>query len=205
MATKQAGVEPQQTPGSLDECRRCALWEQATQAVPGKGPRHAPLMIVGEQPGDQEDLQGLPFVGPAGAMLDRALAEAGVARKEVYVTNAVKHFKWEPRGKRRVHKTPAQREVNACHYWLERETGEIAPKVIVALGSTALRSVLQDSKATLQASMGNAIEHEGQVVVATYRPSFALRARRRDPRTRLSGDRRGLARGASARHASSQG
>jgi DNA polymerase len=182
MAIRKAGVEPDQAPESLDACRRCALWEHATQAVPGKGPRHAPLMIVGEQPGDQEDLQGKPFVGPAGALLDRALADAGVARKEVYVTNAVKHFKWEPRGKRRLHKTPGQREIDACHYWLDRETADIAPKVIVALGSTALKSVLRDSKATLQASMGQAIEREGCMIVATYHPSFALRAP--DPETR---------------------
>lgn len=182
MATKQTGAEPDQTPESLDECRRCALWERATQAVPGKGPRHAPLMIVGEQPGNQEDLQGKPFVGPAGALLDRALVEAGIARKEVYVTNAVKHFKWEPRGKRRMHKTPAQREIEACHYWLESETSDIAPKVIIALGSTALKSVLRNPKATLQASMGQEIEHEGYAVVATYHPSFALRAP--DPETR---------------------
>ncbi|BAO88533.1 UdgX family uracil-DNA binding protein [Caballeronia cordobensis] len=183
-ATKQPqpGVEPEQAPESLDACRRCALWEHATQAVPGVGPRHAPMMIVGEQPGDQEDLQGKPFVGPAGAMLDRALEEAGVARKEVYVTNAVKHFKWEPRGKRRMHKTPGQREIDACHYWLDRETGKVEPKVIVALGSTALKSVLRNSKATLQASMGHAIEHEGHAIVATYHPSFALRAP--DPETR---------------------
>ncbi|AET90969.1 phage SPO1 DNA polymerase-like protein [Burkholderia sp. YI23] len=183
-ATKQPqpGVEPEQAPESLDACRRCALWEHATQAVPGAGPRHAPMMIVGEQPGDQEDLQGKPFVGPAGAMLDRALEEAGVARKEVYVTNAVKHFKWEPRGKRRMHKTPGQREIDACHYWLDRETVKVEPKVIVALGSTALKSVLRNSKATLQASMGHAIEHEGHAIVATYHPSFALRAP--DPETR---------------------
>jgi uracil-DNA glycosylase len=182
MATKQPGVEPDQTPESLDECRRCALWKDATQAVPGAGPRHAPMMIVGEQPGDQEDLQGEPFVGPAGAMLDRALVEAGVARQEVYVTNAVKHFKWEPRGKRRMHKTPAQREIDACRYWLEQETGDVGPKVIVALGATALRSVLRNSKATLQATMGHAVEHEGHAIVATYHPSFALRAP--DPETR---------------------
>src|SRR6478609_409990 len=122
MATiRQPGVEPDQTPESLDTCHRCALYNDATQGVPGAGPRHAPLMIVGEQPGDQEDLQGKPFVGPAGAMLDRALEEAGVTRKDVYVTNAVKHFKWEPRGKRRMHKTPAQREIDACHYWMDRE------------------------------------------------------------------------------------
>jgi uracil-DNA glycosylase len=182
VAKAQPGVEPDQTPASLGECRRCALWEHATQAVPGVGPHHAPMMIVGEQPGDQEDLQGKPFVGPAGAMLDKALHDAGVTRKEVFVTNAVKHFKWEARGKRRMHKTPAQREINACHYWLDRETEAVKPQVIVALGSTALKSVLSDSKATLQASMGQAIEANGRVIVATYHPSFVLRAP--DPETR---------------------
>lgn len=183
MATRQQpGFDLDQEPASLDECRRCPLWENATQAVPGAGPRHAPLMIVGEQPGDQEDLQGKPFVGPAGAMLDRALEEAGVERKEVYVTNAVKHFKWEPRGKRRMHKTPAQREINACHYWLDIESGTIGPKVLVALGATALKAVLQDSGAKLQAAMGHAIEHDGRTIVATYHPSFVLRAP--DPETR---------------------
>ncbi|MDR5754143.1 MULTISPECIES: UdgX family uracil-DNA binding protein [unclassified Caballeronia] len=183
MATRTLpGFEPDQEPASLDACRRCPLWKDATQAVPGAGPRHAPLMIVGEQPGDQEDLQGKPFVGPAGAMLDRALEEAGVERKKAYVTNAVKHFKWEPRGKRRMHKTPAQREIDACHYWIEKETGNVGPKVIVALGATALKSVLQSSSAKLQASMGHAIEHDGRVVVATYHPSFVLRAP--DPESR---------------------
>jgi DNA polymerase len=115
-------------------------------------------------------------------MLDRALEEAGVTRKDVYVTNAVKHFKWEPRGKRRMHKTPAQREIDACHYWMDRETADIDPKVIVALGATALKSVLSDSKAKLQASMGHPIEHDGRVVLATYHPSYVLRAP--DPETR---------------------
>jgi DNA polymerase len=177
MATKPApGVEPDQQPATLDQCRRCGLWKDATQAVPGAGPKHAPLMVVGEQPGDQEDLQGRPFVGPAGAMLDRAFAEAGVERKDVYVTNAVKHFKWAPRGTRRMHKTPAQREIDACHYWMDREVASVAPKVIVALGATALKSVLRKSGVTLQASMAHVIEHEGRSVIATYHPSFALRA-----------------------------
>ena len=139
-------------------------------------------MMVGEQPGDQEDRQGKPFVGPAGALLDNALCDAGVARTEVYVTNAVKHFKWEPRGKRRMHKTPAQREIEACHYWLERELDAVAPSVIVALGATALKAVLQDPSARLQASFGQTIEHGSWLIVPTYHPSFALRAP--DPDTR---------------------
>jgi uracil-DNA glycosylase family protein len=176
MATRPIGISPDQQPEHLDQCRRCILWEAATQAVPGAGPQHASLMLVGEQPGDQEDLQGKPFVGPAGALLDRALDEAGVDRSQVYVTNAVKHFKWEPRGKRRLHKTPAQREVEACHYWIERELAEHDPKVVVALGVTALKSILQKSTVKLQASMGDAIEHDGRLVIATFHPSYALRS-----------------------------
>jgi len=176
MATRPIGIRPDRQPERLDQCRRCLLWEAATQAVPGEGPQHAPLMLVGEQPGDQEDLQGKPFVGPAGALLDRALDEAGVDRSQVYVTNAVKHFKWEPRGKRRLHKTPAQREVDACHYWIERELAEHDPKVVVALGLTALKSVLQIPAVKLQASMGDAIEHDGRLVIATFHPSYALRS-----------------------------
>src|SRR3984893_16692347 len=146
--TKQLGLIP--TKAILPElreaaktCKNCDLWKLGTQTVFGEGAAHSKLMLVGEQPGDQEDLAGKPFVGPAGALLDSALVEAGVDRKQVYVTNAVKHFKWEPRGKRRLHKTPAQREVDACHYWIEREMAEHDPTVVVALGATALKSVLQ--------------------------------------------------------------
>jgi uracil-DNA glycosylase family protein len=176
MPTRLTDIRPGQQPARLDQCRRCMLWEAATQAVPGAGPLHAPLMLVGEQPGDQEDLQGKPFVGPAGALLDSALVEAGVERSQVYITNAVKHFKWEARGKRRLHKTPAQREVDACHYWIERELEERDPKVVVALGASALKSVVQKSTVKLQASMGAAIEHDGRLVIATFHPSYALRA-----------------------------
>ncbi|MCG1055194.1 UdgX family uracil-DNA binding protein [Mycetohabitans sp. B5] len=169
-------IEPQQQPQDLDDCRRCALWHDASQPVPGEGPAHAPIMMVGEQPGDQEDRQGRPFVGPAGVLLDDALREAGVARGDVYVTNAVKHFKWEPRGKRRMHKTPAQREIEACHYWLDREFDTVAPAVVVALGATALKAVLQDPTVTLQRLLDHTIEHGGHFVIPTYHPSFALRA-----------------------------
>lgn len=179
--TKQASqaaspVEPDQQPRRLEDCRRCALWSRATQAVGGVGPKHAPIMMVGEQPGDKEDLQGMPFVGPAGQLLDDALKDAGVDRRDVYVTNAVKHFKWEPRGKRRMHKTPAQREIDACHYWLERELASVGPRVLVALGATALKAILEDRDARLQAVVGKVLEHGGLHVVPTYHPSFALRA-----------------------------
>lgn len=169
-------VERDQQPATLDECRRCALWRNATQAVAGEGPKHAAIMLIGEQPGDAEDLQGRPFVGPAGALLDKALEEAGLERKKVYVTNAVKHFKWTPRGKRRMHKTPGQREIEACGYWLEQELRSTAALVIVALGATALKAVLDDSHARLQDTLGQTIEHGERTVVATYHPSFALRA-----------------------------
>src|SRR3954466_9923185 len=131
-------------PGLRDaarECRDCPLWEKGTQTVFGEGSARAEAMLVGEQPGDQEDLQGHPFVGPAGQLLDRALAQAGVDRKTVYVTNAVKHFKWEPRGKRRLHKTPAQREIEACAQWLDGEIAALRPRVLVCLGATAGRAV----------------------------------------------------------------
>ena len=165
------------TATTLDQCRRCELWKSATQAVPGIGPHTARIMLVGEQPGDQEDLAGLPFVGPAGALLDQAMQEAGMARDSIYLTNAVKHFKWEPRGKRRLHKTPAQREILACHGWLEEEIERGKPQVIVALGSTALKAVLQDGAASMTPLIGTPIEHDGRWVVTVYHPSYVLRAR----------------------------
>ena len=123
-------------------CQRCHLWETATQTVFGAGPADAGMMLVGEQPGDQEDLAGEPFVGPAGDVLDRALRDAGIDRAQVYVTNAVKHFKFEPRGKRRLHQKPDVSEITACRWWLEEERRLIKPRVIVALGATAARGVL---------------------------------------------------------------
>jgi len=166
----------------LNQCRRCDLWRNATQAVPGQGTAAARVMLVGEQPGDQEDMQGLPFVGPAGAVLERALEEAGIARGEVFLTNAVKHFKWELRGKRRLHKTPAQREVAACHVWLEQELARVRPQVVVALGATALKAILQDGRATMKAVMDAPFQHDGRWVVAVYHPSFVLRARDEESR-----------------------
>ncbi|HEY6669506.1 MAG TPA: UdgX family uracil-DNA binding protein, partial [Methyloceanibacter sp.] len=123
-------------------CTRCDLYKNATQTVFGEGPADAALMLVGEQPGDQEDLAGRPFVGPAGKVLDKALEAAGIERGEIYLTNAVKHFKNEPRGKRRIHKKPADAEIAACYQWLERELAHVAPKLIVALGATAARALL---------------------------------------------------------------
>ena len=158
----------------LQSCNRCPLWQRATQAVEGEGPAQADIMLVGEQPGDEEDLQGKPFVGPAGKVLDRALAEAGLARAELYLTNAVKHFKWEPRGKRRIHKTPAQQEAEACRPWLETEIERIRPRVIVALGATAAQ-VLAQAKLGIAASRGLHLQAFGARLIVTYHPSAVLR------------------------------
>jgi DNA polymerase len=187
-ASTKPESDPQQQPRTLDECRRCPLWHDATQGVPGAGPAHAPIMMVGEQPGDSEDRAGEPFVGPAGRLLDDALREAGVAREAVFVTNAVKHFKWEPRGKRRMHKTPAQREVDACHYWLERELAQVSPHVVVALGATALKSLLEDAHARLQEHFGKTTRKDGRAILATWHPSYALRAPDPDTRERAYAD-----------------
>jgi DNA polymerase len=141
----------------------------------GAGDPHARVMLVGEQPGDEEDKKGLPFVGPAGRLLDKALEAAGVDREQLYVTNAVKHFKWQLRGKRRLHKTPAQREVDACHQWLEREIETVKPHVIVALGSTAAKAVIsKDFKVSIQ--RGQFVESPlAPHVFATLHPSALLR------------------------------
>ncbi len=160
----------------IDTCRRCPLWERATQGVPGEGPRRARAMLVGEQPGEEEDLQGKPFVGPAGRLLRRAMAEANLSAEDTYVTNAVKHFSWEPRGKRRIHKTPAQREIAACHDWLDAELTAVKPVVIVTLGATALVAVL-GRKMTITAARDTELTLPGGArMVATYHPSAVLRA-----------------------------
>lgn len=156
-------------------CKACPLWANATQTVFGEGPAHAPIMLVGEQPGDQEDRVGHPFVGPAGQLLGRALAAAGIDRSAVYVTNAVKHFKFEPRGKRRLHKKPSDIEIAACHQWLEREMDLVAPSVVVAMGTTAARALL--GRATpIEKNRGRLIpfEHEKQLLI-TVHPSYLLR------------------------------
>ncbi|HYD45345.1 MAG TPA: UdgX family uracil-DNA binding protein [Phenylobacterium sp.] len=161
--------------GGVDVCRRCELYRNATQGVPGEGAGHARLMFVGEQPGDQEDLAGKPFVGPAGRMLDKALEEAGVPRRETFVTNAVKHFRHEVRGKRRLHKTPGAGHVEACRWWLDAERRIVRPRVIVALGSTAALGVfgkgMPIGKSRQQAFQ---LEDQAQGVV-TYHPSYLLR------------------------------
>ena len=159
------------------KCQDCPLWANATQTVFGAGDPHARVMLVGEQPGDEEDRKGLPFVGPAGRLLDRALEAAGVEREHLYVTNAVKHFKWQARGKRRLHKTPAQHEIDACHQWLEREVQAVKPHVIVALGATAAKAIIGPQfKVSLQ--RGRFVESPlAPFVFATLHPSALLRLR----------------------------
>jgi DNA polymerase len=158
-------------------CRDCPLWANATQTVFGAGDPHARVMLVGEQPGDEEDRKGLPFVGPAGRLLDRALEAAGVVREHLYVTNAVKHFKWQLRGKRRLHKTPAQREIDACHQWIEGEIAAVKPHVICCLGSTAAKAVIaKDFKVSVQ--RGRFVDSPlAPRVFATLHPSALLRLR----------------------------
>jgi uracil-DNA glycosylase family protein len=157
------------------ECRRCPLYKNATQAVPGEGRKHSHLMLVGEQPGDKEDLAGKPFVGPAGRVLDRALAEAGIARADVFVTNAVKHFKHEMRGKRRLHKRPNVYEIDRCKIWLEAERAIVRPTAIVALGATAARSLF-GRPVTIAKVRGRALRlADGTAGFVTIHPSWLLR------------------------------
>jgi uracil-DNA glycosylase family protein len=157
-------------------CRACDLWKRGTQTVFGEGGRRAELMLVGEQPGDAEDLAGRPFVGPAGQLLDRALEAAGIDRAAVYVTNAVKHFKWEPRGKRRIHKKPNAGEISACRPWLDAEIQLVRPRAIVCLGATAAQALL-GRQFRVTAHRGELIESSlAPMVLATVHPSSLLRA-----------------------------
>ena len=161
---------------SVQDCRRCPLWKNATQGVPGEGAAHARVMLVGEQPGDQEDLTGRPFVGPAGKLLDKALAEAGVDRRQVFVTNVVKHFSWFPRGKRRMHKTPSQQEVAACLDWLRQELRLVRPRVVVCLGATAAKALLGPA-IRVTVDRGRWLESDlAEHVMVTVHPSAILRA-----------------------------
>jgi uracil-DNA glycosylase len=160
---------------AVNTCRRCQLWRDATQGVPGEGPRNARIMLVGEQPGDAEDTAGHPFVGPAGAVLDRALHDAQIDRNELFVTNAVKHFKFEPRGKRRLHAKPNVEEIEACRWWLTEELKLVAPRLVVALGATAARSLLGHS-VTVAAMRGlpTPFQNDAHMWV-TIHPSYLLR------------------------------
>jgi uracil-DNA glycosylase len=158
-------------------CTACPLWRGATQTVFGEGDPHASLMLVGEQPGDAEDLAGRPFVGPAGKVLDRALTAAGLDRETLYVTNVVKHFKWELRGKRRMHKTPGQREIDACRHWLEAELAAVAPALAVCLGTTAVHALV-GGKQPLRELRGRILyptTDGAPALLATVHPSYILR------------------------------
>jgi DNA polymerase len=184
MATTIDAAEPGSSVRSLAKlrdaeaaCRRCVLYQFATQVVPGEGPIRAPLMLIGEQLGDQEDLAGRPFVGPAGRILDRALEEAGISRRDVFVTNAVKHFKHEMRGKRRLHKRPNAHEIERCRWWLERELAIVQPAAIVTLGATAARSVLGRAVSVLKLRGRAQPLPDGAMALVTIHPSFLLRIR----------------------------
>jgi uracil-DNA glycosylase len=166
---------------SLDElhraeanCTRCSLHQHATQVVSGEGPLDARIMFVGEQPGNEEDLRGLPFVGPAGRVLRRAMADAGLDRAKTFITNAVKHFKFEQRGKRRLHKRPSVYEIDRCRWWLDQERSLIGPDLVIALGSTAARSILGRT-VTLAKVRGEILSAAGGAVLVTIHPSYLLR------------------------------
>jgi DNA polymerase len=179
-------------------CRACPLWELGTQTVFGEGGASAELMLVGEQPGDREDRQGRPFVGPAGAVLDRALAEAGIDRGAVYVTNVVKHFKWRPAGKRRLHQKPNTEEVGACRPWLEAEIGVVAPRVVVCMGATAAQAML-GRQFRVTRDRGRWLEWElAPRVLATIHPSAILRTPDEDREGAFLGFRDDLALAAAA-------
>jgi uracil-DNA glycosylase len=161
---------------AADGCRACPLWRTGTQTVFGEGRKAARLLLVGEQPGDREDLAGRPFVGPAGRLLDEALEEAGIDRADAYVTNAVKHFKWEPRGKRRIHQKPNASEIAACRPWLEAELAVVEPRVLVCLGATAAQALLGRGVRVTR-DRGRPLESElAPVAFATVHPSSILRA-----------------------------
>jgi uracil-DNA glycosylase family protein len=161
--------------GAVNACRRCPLWREATQGVPGEGPLATGLMLVGEAPGDAEDIAGRPFVGPAGRLLDSALEEAGIDRRSTFVTNAVKHFKYERRGKRRLHSKPNAGEIRACRWWLSQELELVAPRLTVALGATAART-LMGKAVTISATRGTILTPEaGPPVMVTIHPSYLLR------------------------------
>jgi DNA polymerase len=158
------------------DCKACDLWRLGTQTVFGEGSRTARVMLVGEQPGDQEDLAGRPFVGPAGRELDKALAQAGFERSEIYVTNVVKHFKWEPRGKRRIHKKPNATEVSACRPWLETEIVLVKPRALVCLGATAAQALLGRGFKVSERRGDRVDSPLAPIVSATVHPSSILRA-----------------------------
>ncbi|MEK4032905.1 UdgX family uracil-DNA binding protein [Methylocystis sp. IM3] len=170
--------------GEEEVCTRCPLYRNATQAVPGEGPRGARVMVVGEQPGDLEDRSGRPFVGPAGRLLDKALTKVHLPREQCFVTNAVKHFKFEPRGKRRLHKRPDAGEIDACRWWLEQERALVAPGLVVAMGATAIRGVLGRAEPVSELR-GRLLDlDQGAKFIATIHPSFLLRLKGEEDKQR---------------------
>jgi DNA polymerase len=167
---------------AAEGCRGCSLYKDATQTVFGRGRKSAELMLVGEQPGDKEDLEGEPFVGPAGRLLDRALEEAGIERSDAYVTNAVKHFKWTPRGKRRLHQAPRAGEIEACKPWLAAEVEAVRPRALLAMGATAARSLF-GTKVKVTVDRGRPLESPlAPIAAVTIHPSAILRLRDHDER-----------------------
>lgn len=169
---------------AAESCTGCELYRAATQVVFGDGPRSASLMLLGEQPGDQEDLAGEPFVGPAGGLLDRALREAGIDRSDVYVTNVVKHFRFEERGKKRLHKKPTRGQIEACRPWLDAELERVDPAVIVCLGGSAAQALLGSTVRVLE-DHGTPTEWRDFLVIPTIHPSYVLRSREKDRRSEL--------------------
>jgi uracil-DNA glycosylase family protein len=179
------------------ECRACPLWENATQTVFGEGLKRSRVMLIGEQPGDREDIEGKPFVGPAGRILDKALAEAGIERGDAYITNVVKHFKWKPQGKRRIHQAPRAEEIKACAPWLEAEMNVIDAEILVCLGATTVKAII-GPKHRVMRDHGQVVESKlGRPAMATLHPSAVLRADdedRADAMGMLVGDLRGARR-----------
>jgi DNA polymerase len=177
------------------DCKACPLWKDATQTVFGEGLKRSRLMLVGEQPGDREDIEGKPFVGPAGGVLDKALAQAGIERGDVYLTNVVKHFKWKPKGKRRIHQAPKAEEIKACAPWLEAEVKVVDPDLLVCLGAVAVRAII-GSKHRVMRDHGELVESKlGPIAVATLHPSAVLRADDEDRKAAMAmlvGDLRGV-------------
>jgi uracil-DNA glycosylase len=170
---------------AVQHCRGCDLYKNATQAVFGEGPRDASVLMLGEVPGDREDIEGHPFVGPAGSLLDDSLEQAGIARDEVFVTNAVKHFRWEPRGKRRLHRKPSWRQIEACKPWLHAEILVVKPEIIVCLGATAAQTML-GREFRIKKHRGKFYQSEDAAwLVATYHPSAVLRAPDKEVRDRM--------------------
>jgi DNA polymerase len=184
MARKRSDDELETLREEAAHCRACPLWKDATQTVFGEGPKNAQIMLIGEQPGDKEDLAGKPFVGPAGQMLDRALEEAGIDRSKVYVTNAVKHFKFVPRGKIRLHQKPNTAEIKACRQWYEREMAAVKPALVLAMGATAAQCVF--GKITpINKSRGRLIDlDDGTKTLVTVHPSYLLRLPDADAKAR---------------------